>query len=205
MPEISLTDFVDFVAKSGTPKLTHVRQIKSRGDYNPAEDFWRLLRTGIVKHHRTNEKDKKKLDAIIKDLTDSKKSGNYPNAIKQYKSFLGRKKIKWFKPPKNTWVFGDLELRVNPELGLVINGQRHIVKLYFKKMKLTKSKADLILLLLQDGLPTAKLGDEYSILDVQNKKLFSSNAPDPTFLPLLQGEAMNFATIWNQLDTGTGG
>lgn len=28
MPEISLTEFVDFVIKSGTPKLTEVRRIK---------------------------------------------------------------------------------------------------------------------------------------------------------------------------------
>ncbi|MGC8623940.1 MAG: hypothetical protein ACP5VQ_01585 [Phycisphaerae bacterium] len=39
MPEISLTDFVDFLIKSGTPKLTKVTQIKQRPDYNPNPYF----------------------------------------------------------------------------------------------------------------------------------------------------------------------
>ena len=39
MPDVSLTEFVDFVGKSGNPKLTLVRQIKERGEYSPAEDF----------------------------------------------------------------------------------------------------------------------------------------------------------------------
>lgn len=141
MPEISLTDFVDFVAKSGSPKLTLVRQLKSRGDYDPVEDFWRKLRMGIVEFHEKS-KEKSWLDGITAGLTDIKKIKNYPNVIAQYKSFLGRKAITWFKPPFIHWKHGGLDVRVNPELGLVINGKRHIVKLYFKNAPLTKNKAD---------------------------------------------------------------
>ena len=44
MPEISLTDFVDFVIKAGSPKLTKVRELVNRGGYSPAFDFWKTLR-----------------------------------------------------------------------------------------------------------------------------------------------------------------
>ncbi|MBK9648054.1 MAG: hypothetical protein IPO67_23360 [Deltaproteobacteria bacterium] len=48
MPEISLTDFVNFVTRIGSARLTLVREIRSRGDYDPIRDFWRDLRDGLV-------------------------------------------------------------------------------------------------------------------------------------------------------------
>ena len=48
MPEISLTDFVGFVIKSGPPKLTHVRSVKGRPAYDPAFDFWWKVRLDDV-------------------------------------------------------------------------------------------------------------------------------------------------------------
>ena len=46
MIQISLTEFVDFVAKSGTPKLTVVRTVKDRHavGYDPKTDFDKPLR-----------------------------------------------------------------------------------------------------------------------------------------------------------------
>ncbi len=55
MPEISLTDFVDFVIKAGPPKLTKVREIKTRVEYSPKLDFWKILRDGIRDFHRTGQ------------------------------------------------------------------------------------------------------------------------------------------------------
>jgi len=54
MPEISLTKFVDFVIKSGTPKMTQVRAIKKRrvDGYDPSHDYYRKLRDGIVELHQ---------------------------------------------------------------------------------------------------------------------------------------------------------
>ena len=37
---VSLTDFVDFVSKSGRPKLTQVQHVKWRPKYDPKTDFW---------------------------------------------------------------------------------------------------------------------------------------------------------------------
>ena len=52
MPHISLTDFVDIVSSSGTPKATKILQIKSRGDYEHFTDFWKILREGITRMHK---------------------------------------------------------------------------------------------------------------------------------------------------------
>lgn len=129
MPEISLTDFVDFVVKAGTPKLTKVRQLKERGDYDPAGDFWKPLREAVVDFHRAGGQDKHRLDSVLVGLTDPKKRNRYPDAISGYKKFLGRKTFEWFNPPKTLWSAGGLDVRINPELGLIISGERHVILL----------------------------------------------------------------------------
>ena len=85
MPDISLTDFVDFAIKSGTPKLTKVRTIKSRPDYEPAFDYWKQLREGICDFHRAGAKNKADLNEVVDSLQNPRKVGRYSAALKGYK------------------------------------------------------------------------------------------------------------------------
>ena len=56
VPEISLTDFVDFVIKAGSPKLTKVRELFNRGEYSPAFDYWKQLRDHIADTHQGKQR-----------------------------------------------------------------------------------------------------------------------------------------------------
>jgi len=200
MPEISLTDFVDFVVKSGTPKLTKVRQLKERGDYDPAADFWRTLREGIISFQQAGGNDKRQLDRIRDGLTDRKKIARYPLAIKGYKRFLGRKQITWFDPPRQSWESGELTVRVNPELGLVINSTRYAIKLYFKDDKLEKRKVAVVLAMMEEALrANLQPSDQLAILDVSSSKFFPSSGSQASIAPLLAGEAASFVAIWNNI------
>lgn len=200
MPEISLTDFVDFVVKAGTPKLTKVRQIKERGEYGPATDFWRTMREAIIDFHRRGSPDKQHFDRILTNLVDRKKRNRYPDAIKGYKKFLGRKQIQWFEPAKTLWSKEGLNVKINPELGLQISGERNVIKLYFKDEKLEKRKVDVVLALMEDAL-RKKIGasDKIAILDVSSNALFPSEGLRGNIVPLLIGEAASFVKIWDQL------
>ena len=172
MITISLTKFIDFVAKAGSSKMTIVKQIKYSEEYQPALDFWKTLREGIVEKHEQN-KDKKFLDRISGSLTDQKKIKIYPDRIKQYKSWLGRKTTEWFQPPYKECTFGDLKIHLNPELGLIVNGEPMVIKLYFKAEPLSKAKADIILVLMTKYLDDSPVeGRKYCVLDVAQKKLF---------------------------------
>ncbi len=199
MINISLTDFIDYVSKIGTSKFSKVNQIHSREDYHPAFDFWKPLRDGIIEFHKL-EKDKSELDKILNYLTDKKKINLYPALLTSYKSFLGRKEIEWFEPPFKEWKTNDLRIKLNPELGLAINGNLYVIKLYFKSDKLSQMKADLILLLMNTKL---KKGDfkeaTFAVLDVERKKMFEKTKLNKTHLPLLEGEALSFINIWNSL------
>ncbi|MEP7219222.1 MAG: hypothetical protein ABI876_09910, partial [Bacteroidota bacterium] len=143
MPQISLTDFVDIVSKAGRPKATKVLQVKDRPDYEPAFDFYKPLRDHIVETHRAGY-DKKSISNVITGLTDPKKVKSYPDLVAGYKKWWGRKSIEWFNPPRDVYVSGSFEIIVNPELGLIVNGGRQIVKLYFKSEALSAFRIAII-------------------------------------------------------------
>lgn len=197
--KISLTDFVDFVSKSGTTKLTKVKQIKKRPTYHPAFDFWKIMRDEIIEFHKESKDDKHCFDEILPKLTDKKKIGRYPDIIVGYKKFLGKKTINYFKVHKSTWTNNDLEVRINPELGLTINNKKYIVKLYFKSEGLSKAKVESILFLLKETYSVKiSQGIDVAILDIQKNKLIISKSVK-NIMPLLIGEANSFETIWKNL------
>lgn len=194
MDPVSLTYFLDFVSTSGSPKLTVVRKFKIKDPYDPRQDFWKRLREGIVEFHKSGQTNKNWLDRLAKGLTDQKKLGLYPDNVKQYKRFLGRKKIRWFKPPKADWTCNGLTITVNPELGLKIDGSPTLVKLYFKADNLAKRRVEVIQLLMDVAVNKRF---HFGVLDVPRAKLYSSSSPDHSLLPLLQGEAASFRAMFS--------
>jgi hypothetical protein len=194
MPTITLTHFVDFVSKAGTPKLTVVKNAKQQlaDGYDPATDFYKAIRDGIVSMHKKGQP-KTALDTVLHGLTDKKKITAYPPLVGGYKKFLGKREITWFAPPRDDWSHGDLTVNVNPELGLTINGTHHVIKLYFKADKLTELRIGVITQLMNVVLGKYKKPIVFCVLDVRNAKLFSSTGANPGLLALLQGEALSFA------------
>lgn len=196
---VSLTDFIDFVNKSGNSKMTKVKQVKYRNTYHPASDFYKALREEIIEIHK-NKGDKKSLDNLLQKLTDLKKKVNYPISIDGYKKFWGKKKIDWFDPPFYHWLTGDLDIKINPELGLAFDNKFYVIKLFLKADKISKDKLSQILSLMESQL-REKTGDEviFAVLDVKNSKLYENTKGDFTYLPLLEGEAKSFESIWKAI------
>ncbi|WP_224961262.1 hypothetical protein [Geomonas subterranea] len=188
MQKLSLTDFVDIVSKSGTPKATKVNSVIKRPKYTPATDFYRPLRDGIIDTHRS-DLPKGNLNKLLVSLSDQKKASNYPEAIKGYTTWWGNKKMQWFEPAYATFERHGVAVSVNPELGLVINGIPHLIKLYFKAEPLTKNRIDIATHLMVECL--RQQCDDVTvmaILDVRNGKLFSANAPIPNLTAMLSAE-----------------
>lgn len=172
MPRITLTDFVDIVSAAGTHKATKVREKLSRDEYHPAKDFYKKVREKIIEVHRDNLP-KEELSKTIYQITDIKKLKIYPEIIASYLAWCGKKKFKWFEPSSATISKESLEISINPELGLEIKESPHLVKLYFKSDPLSKSKADIIMQIMEMYLSeNSPEGTVMSILDIPRKKLF---------------------------------
>ena len=139
MEAISLTTFVDFINKAGTPKMTVVREWKHRDKYHPAKDYWKNLRDAIAEMHRKGQA--VGTLSATPPLDRPNDRINYAEAIKAYWKWVGKRTLPWFTPPKLTWHSGTVDVLVNPELGLEIDGAKHLVKLYFKADKLPANRA----------------------------------------------------------------
>lgn len=195
-PQISLTDFVDVVHRSGTPKATKVKTVKQRPDYHPAFDFYKPIREGIIKVHRDG-KSRKQFNALPKFSNDPKKTEIYNKLRNAYSKWWGRKNFDWVPPPRESYLHGTAEIFVNPELGLDWNGTRHLIKLYFKDLKLTKQRAALILDLMECTLrPKCTPQTELCLLDIRNNKLFTRPAGPLATIPLVNAEIAYIEALW---------
>ena len=196
MPNISLTDFVQFVNKAGLPKLTKVREIKTRPEYSPALDFWKVLRDAIRDFHRAG----KPIDRVLDEIGQTRKVARYSAALAAYKKFLRNKRTEWFEPPLGIWTYSDLRVKVNPELGLRFGDRNHVVKLYFKDEPLPKRRLAVVFQLMKIALES-KLKPEatLAVLDVGNSRLLLPDAKAPDVTALLIGEAAAFVAMWNAI------
>ena len=199
--EISLTDFINFVNKTGNNKLTVVKQVKHRVDYDPFTDFYKPIREKIQQIHKKGGV-KSDLDSIINTLKDEKKKINYPTIITGYKKFWGRKNIKWFKPPYKKWFVGDISIRLNPELGLEYDNRFYVIKLYFKEESIKRAYVNQILTLMEYQL-RKKLNEPeviFALLDIRKGKMYTKEGNKLDELPLLLGEAKSFEEIWKNIE-----
>jgi hypothetical protein len=196
MPNLSLTDLVDVVSKAGTPKATKVSEVKNRKPYQPATDFYKPFRDGIIGIHEAG-KDRTSLGDLQKSLTDPKKITNYPEAINGYRKWWGKKTISWFEPPRNSYGHAGVDVAINPELGLVVDGSRHVVKLYLKAEPLTKLRVDLITVLMEVALrQKCQPGDSLALLDVRQSKLFTVSAQIKPTKAVVDAELAYIAALW---------
>lgn len=202
MQALSMTSFVDVVQKTGLPKLNALAAIKRRIEegYAPRMDYYKGVRECIIKtHQRGNQRED--LPQAREITSNDKKWINYEAILEGYRRFWGKKDLQWFEPYSDYWIHGDLSVKVNPELGLYINGLPHLIKLYFKADGLSKKKADLSLSLMYQSLAKDLNGEPltFSVLDIRQHKLFSSNNLNPNSVLALKGEAAYICEIWKGL------
>lgn len=197
--DITLTDFVDFVSLTGSKKLNKVREIKERDEYHPKTDYYKSMRDGIKDMH-VKKTGSNRIENMISFVEDESKKKSFESILKGYLKFLGRKKIEYFKPPKKNWKHNELNLRLNPELGLLINDVPHILKLHFKKNKIEREKVNSIVCFMENefntGIPKKC---QFCVLDVPNSKIFYKDKRLRDYMPLIYGEADAFISMWNRV------
>jgi len=194
MEKVSLTYFVDFVLKVGTPKLSGVKEFKEHR-YDHLTDFYRPLREAIVDMHEKGKPDRA-LDELLGTLTDERKRRIFPELVGAYRKFL-RPGMKWFTPPHATLPVGDLEININPELGFEIDGTQYLIKTYFRGEPLAQKRVTTVLGLITAALGPGRPGTVFAMLDVKNGRLRTlKSAPNPRLGLLIRGEAASFSTIY---------
>ena len=107
MERVSLTYFVDFVLKVGTPKLSGVKEFKEHR-YDHLTDFYKPLREAIIDVHEKG-KPHRALDDFLLTLTDERKRRIFPGLVEGYLKFV-KPGMRWFTPPATTLPVADLSV-----------------------------------------------------------------------------------------------
>lgn len=197
MNKVPLTTFIDFASKASHAKFTVVEEFN--GEYDVRADLYKPLREAIVKLHRDNETIAS-LQRVVEDQTDKNKQKHYPPVIEGYRKWRGRKKLEWFAPIPKTWSCDGLQVNVNPELGLKINGSPHLIKLYFKSDAIPRESAKLITHLMSTKLTdSAPRGCKMALLHVRQGKLFIAGEHSPELDFRLRAEVAYWLSVWNSL------
>ncbi len=199
--QISLTEFINFINSSAMSKVSIVSRAKERREEEKGKpyDYWEGLKLGIkdvIKKGGIEEDFWEIVENVREEL-----QPNYSVMIKGFLKFWKPKKMTWIKTTKKIVNLGGTHMILNPELGIRIGGEDHLIKLYLKANEiLDKRHADLILALMESELrPKVRPEVSFSILDVRRGKLFSYVNEDPRILSLLKTEGESFSKLWREL------
>jgi hypothetical protein len=160
--------------------------------------YWRGLRQSIIAMHKANGP-RESLDSVVRKTMDVRKRPAYATCIRAYKRWMGRKRVRWIGSPSTLWQSGSVQVRVNPELGLKIDGVDHVVKLYFKAEKPTKRRVETILHLLASTLPRRYRQATPGVLDVQRGRLIVPTVEVADVDALLAGDAAAFEVMFKRV------
>ncbi|HDR7782812.1 MULTISPECIES: hypothetical protein [Bacillus] len=198
--KVGLTQFLDFTLKSSAAKTNFVKNLKSQPEYHPVFDYWKQLRETVIKFHK-NELPFECFETLVQTV-DQKKKQNYIDVIKQYKKFIKNKDVSWFDPGKSHWLSDNLIVRSSPELGLLINDEPHLIKLFFKgkKERIDKYNINSTLTLLNESTFSNEYNDvNYTVLNIQKNKMYTNNSINNDHLIALESEAHQLCYLWNKI------
>lgn len=199
---ISLTQFIHFKASISTSaRISVVRNIKEN-DYSPAVDYWLDLRKAINKFSE-GKINIEELNNVV-DSVSLRKKANYRKAIDRFAHFIEKNNVSFFPVNKSFWSYEDLIVSASPELGMFINNEKFLVKIFYNikkpEEKVTKRNIMPTLSLLNIANKASEQSQQVGLLNLQNGKLLTpKNSSLDTNLLELQLDAKTFLDYWGMV------
>lgn len=203
--DVSLTSFADFLMKGGRSQITAVRQFRQQYEqgYQQGFDYYKRFRDGVRAFHREGLLIDS-LHDLAKTIEPKSKKTNYELLARGYSKFwarsfqeLGATSI---DAPKSSWTYGDLNVRINPEVALQSGSETYFIKLYNKKDALKKLSLDVVLHLMQHSLSDVCERPVICMLDVRRGRLFEATNYDSQLQHLLEAQSLAFCHLWRSFD-----
>lgn len=190
MPSVPLTRFIDFTVAQGAARVRAVAAAKK--DYEPQTDFYKRIRAATIRQFEDGW-DATKFRKTVEKISTEHKVEHFEECRAGLAKWARNKTISATQAPNKLWMASGLEVQVNPELRMVVDGDKFVVKLYFSAPKLSKARRDHMLYLLEEAAPA---GQTAAILDVRRSKLIPAPATRRELGPLLAAEAGAFVALY---------
>jgi hypothetical protein len=190
---VALNTFVSFVSVSGLAKVNKVAEAKR--EYHVQHDFYKKLRDRVIA--ALSKGDMTKVQQLPRIVKDDRKVSNYAACIEGLEKWMDKTtfSVVGVVAPAY-WIHGELQISVNPELLIRVDGEAFAVKLYMGKDRLSRAALQTYGYLvatshkeLRDAMP--------AILDLRRSRLIPVPASTRRVRQLVEGEAAAFITMWN--------
>jgi len=192
MQPVLSNDFLKFLRTSGLSRVKLARELQSE---SPAKSFFQPVVDAIVDMH-SNERGagEEVLDTFLLKLVDPREMAIFPRVIKGYRAFLQSRTPQWFEPPMRDYPMGTLLVRVDPELGLLLGGRPHVLKLYMGREVPTRDDVAATTSLLSRAFQATWPGTVFCLLDVRRGRLHVHQHHEQVGV-LLSAEAQSLGTL----------
>jgi hypothetical protein len=185
MATVPLSTFVEFTVAQGSAARA------AEGDYDPRRDFYKALRERTARQLREGW-NAAAFKRSLRQVKDPRKQPSYEACRRGLSEWARGKDISARRARPGFWQAAGLEVRVNPELRLTVDGERYLVKLYFKADEMSAARAENTLFLLDTMAPRGVRG---AVLDLRRGAWLVAEEPDPGLDALLASEAAAFAAL----------
>lgn len=199
-----MSSFLDFALATGSSRITGIAEDK-RGMHVPATDFYRPIRAAVTRIGRENLDAGNVFTELMMQVGDVRAQKIYPSIIEGYTRFraLFPDGLPWVDPVTTALPAGPgLSIAINPEVGYMINGHPHHLKLYLRSEALGQRRIDLTIAAMAQALPVGR-ADRLGILDLRHARVhyLSPKAAEPRawsrLSALVHVEAAGFAVAWS--------
>lgn len=200
--KISLTQFIHFKAAISTgARISAIKVIKDN-PYSPAKDYWLDLRKAI-NHFSEGKISLEELNNLVNSVPQRKKA-NYRKAISRFTHFVDKNNVSFFPVNKSSWSYKGLTISASPELGMIVNNRKFLVKIFYNvkkpEEKVTKRNIMPSLSLLDIANKAEETNNQVGLLNLQNGKLLTpNNSKLETSLLELQLDARTFLDYWEMV------
>ncbi|MDN4166058.1 hypothetical protein QWY31_11130 [Cytophagales bacterium LB-30] len=192
--KIPMSVFINFLSSRGLDRRKCV-QASLFEPYSPLKDFYKPLREKMIDVFR-RDGDISEYEDFLRNLSHDLKREHYRPLISSIRQLYKKyKRIEWFVPRSAIWSYDKLQVTVNPELGLILDGRFFLVKLYFKNKKLEKSEQESILAIMEDAFSSEDLGAECVIWDLPRNKIIKSKGKSKDLINYMRMEVEIFLRI----------
>lgn len=199
--KIRMQDFAHFTQVPPRSRRSIVSKAyrASLVEYPLQGDYYKQVRESMVRLHKRGEPIETLSEVIAK--VHPNRRPHVTRVVKAYIAWCKGKGLSHFTARKGYWNEQGVEVRVNPELGLVIDGRPHLIKVNFTKFPVPQSEAKIMMHLMHRVLaPQAPEGCVMAVLDLATGKMHRSPRPSATLDLFLERHAAEVRRTWEEVE-----
>ncbi len=200
----SMSWFIDFALATGTSRIQLVADHKRHRD-SLITDFYRPFRETLSDAWARKRDHAAAFRAMLAQTTDARALRIFPELVEGHRRFVAdHPGLRYFEPASAVIpVTPGFGVGVNPELGLIVNGTHHHLKLWLRSEVLTQRRVDFSIAMMS-RLPIPA-DHSVAVLDLRRSRLHylakqsASAGPWRKLELLVTAEAAAYAAAWTSL------